>query len=214
MLRGRKMKIDWKIAYFIGVLHSDAHIYKFNNKKEGSVRNRLLLQIGPKSLPMANKFKQILYTKFGRDVNIRKLPNKEAYKIQASINLIYPLLKNWQKYNLPLEIKEDSLLFGAYLAGLIDGDGYVKYKKYKGQIFACQIKIAAKEPLEEIASLIELHLNCKVHYEKDKNKRGTGYNTCFLISSKNYRYLLENLEPHLTIPYKKERITTVCHKWL
>lgn len=208
------MKIDQEIAYFIGVLHSDAHIYNFFNKKENNMRNRLLLQIAPKSLPMATKFKQVLHTKFGRKVNIRKLPNKQAYKIQASINLIYPILKYWEKYNLPLEIKRDNKLFGAYLAGLIDGDGYVKYKKIKGKIFACQIKIASKEPLEEIASLIKTHLNCKVHYEKDKNKRGTGHNTCFLISSKNYQYLLENVEPHLTIPYKKERIIAVSNKWV
>ena len=115
-------RIDKDVAYFLGVLHSDGCIYFFNNKKENRKQIRLNLTIGKKSIPMALKFQRILSTHFNRTVNLRKVPNKEAYVIQTSINRLWYLFKNWKDQNIPREIKDSYRLFGVYLAGLIDGD--------------------------------------------------------------------------------------------
>jgi hypothetical protein len=206
-------KMDAEIAYFIGVLHSDGCIYRFNDKKRKRIQIRLNLTIGQKSLPMASEFKRILFKRFGRTVNIRKVPNKISYMVQTSINRLYWLFKQWEDKSIPFIISNDSVLFGSYLAGIIDGDGYVKLKKRDGKTFACQIKISAGYIHYQLLEQIKFHLGCGAHIEKDVNKKGMGYSHCFLISKKNYRYIQHLILPYIKMPYKKERIKEYIKKW-
>ena len=207
-----KNKINQNLAYFIGVIHSDGCFYKFKDKIKKRIQIRLILYVGEKSIPMSIKFKKILFEQFDRNVNIRKVPNKESYVIQTSINKLWPIFKNWNKNIIPPQIKKESNLFGAYLAGLIDGDGHIKIKKNENSRTIPQhvIKIASDRKLKELKKLIELHFNCSVHFENDK--RSKAFNTCFYISKKNIKMIMKNTFPHLVLQHKKQRIKNYNEK--
>lgn len=200
------IKINKDIAYFIGVLHSDGYIYVFNDKKRNRRQIRLGLEIGTKSITMGLKFKKILLDYFGKSVNLRQRPNKTTLNLQTSINKFWNILKNWNDGKIPEDIKNDKVLFGAYLAGLIDGDGHIKIKKdIKGRVIPqCVVKIASNRPLEDVKNLIEFYMNCKVHFEF-KNI-GKGVNTCFYISKKNTEFFKNYIYPNMVMPYKLNRL--------
>ena len=198
--------IDKNIAYFIGVLHSDGCIYFFNNKKRNQKNIRLILGVGKKSIPMALKFKKILALYFNREINLRKIPKKDSYVICTSINRIWHIFKEWHKGNIPGNIKDDYLLFGAYLAGLIDGDGHIKIKhNTKDRIIPqCVVRITSDHPLKDVKQLIEKHIGCKSHFVYDR--RSKAVETCFYISKKSIDFTKKHIYPHLVMPYKKEKL--------
>lgn len=200
--KNKEIEIDKNLAYFLGVLHSDGCIYVFNDKKENLKRIKLALDVGNRSIPMAMKFKNILFDYFGRKVNLRKKHTKNTYRLNTSINRIWYIFKRWYKYKVPKSITKNPYLFGAYLGGLIDGDGYVKIKhNIKNRVTPqCVIKIASNRSLKKIKDLIELHLDCNVHFEFDKNNKGV--DTCFYVSKKNIDYVKTFVLPHMTIPHK------------
>ena len=197
-----EFKIDTNIAYFIGVLHSDGYIYTFNDRKRKRKQIRLGLQIGRKSIPMAMKFKKILFDYFGKTVNIRLKPNTNLLCIQTSVNRIWNILQNWGRGKLPVEIKANKILFGAYLAGLIDGDEYIQIKNNtKDRVIPqCVIRIASDCPLADIKDLIKEYIKCSVHFEFHKTNKGV--NTTFYISKKSIEFIESYIYPHLVMPYK------------
>ena len=202
----KNFEIDKDISYFLGVLHSDGCIYFFNDKKRNRKQIRLNLTVGKKSIPMASKFQRILCTHFNRTVNLRKIPNKEAYAIQTSVNRLWYIFKNWTNQNIPQEINDNCVLFGAYLAGLIDGDGFVQIKNNTQDriIPQCVIKISSSKPLEKVKSLIKDHFGCKPHFEYDK--RSNTVSTCFYVSKKNLNSMENYILPHIVMLYKAERL--------
>lgn len=196
------LNIDTNLVYFIGVLNSDGYIYIFNDKKRNRRQIRLGLEIGTKSITMGLKFKNILFNYFGKSVNLRQRQNRTTLSLQTSINKCWNLFKNWNNGKIPEDIKNDKSLFGAYLAGLIDGDGYIKIKKDVADrlIPQCVVRIASGRPLEHIKSLIEEHVKCRVHFEFHKKSKGV--NTNFYISKKSIQFVEEYVYPHLVMPHK------------
>lgn len=202
------LEIDEKLAYFIGVLHSDGYVYLFKDKKRKREILRIKLTVSDKSLPMALKFKNILLTKLGREVKLRKDKRKDEYNshtIETSVNQLSTYFTHWKR-NMPTEIKTNINLFGAYLAGQIDGDGHIKIKKSQKDraLPQCHIKISSSRPLEEIAKAISKFFNCKAHYQYDK--RNKGVDTCFYVSTKNAQIIKKYVYPHLIIPRKREKL--------
>jgi len=153
---------------------------------------------------MSQKFKDIFSNSFGRTTNIRKIPNKNAYCIQTSINTLWYAFKTWNKIGIPTEISNNKILFGAYLAGIIDGDGTVKIKNNKDRVIPQYVvKIASDHPLREIKILIRKYLDCSTYFEYDN--RSNGVNTCFYLSQKNICFIKDNVYPHIELLHKKER---------
>lgn len=206
------IKMDQNLAYFIGVLHSDGCIYIFNDKKKDKLSIRLNLTIADKSLEMAKRFKQILLYYFNRNVNIRKSNNNGLNVIQTSINQIWSIVQHWQKGQIPHEIRGDKVLFGAYLGGLIDGDGHIKLKNNtKDRVIPqCVIRISSDRQLDEVSYLVERYLACKVHFEHDR--RGKGVDTCFYVSKKNVEFIESFISPYIFINHKKERLSNYILK--
>ena len=103
-------------------------------------------------------------------------------------------------------IKGNKALFGAYPAGLIDGDGCIKIKNnIKDRVIPqCVVKIASGRPLEDVKNLIEFHINYKVHFEF-KNI-GKGVNTCFYVSKKNIEFFKNYIYPNMVMPYKLSKL--------
>jgi len=195
------LNFDENISYFIGVLHSDGCIYLFNDKKRNKIQIRLTLKIGERSIPMALKFQKVLFDYFNRTVNLRKLPNRNAYCIQTSINRDWDIFKDWNKGKIPEDIKINKISFGAYLAGLIDGDGHIKIKKNKDRIIPqCVIRIADNKPLIEVGILIEKYLKCNVHFVYQKENKCV--ETCFYVSKKNINFVRDYILPHIELTHK------------
>ncbi len=195
--------IDEDVAYLIGVLHSDGCIYHFNDKKRNKIRIRVIVTVAQKSLQMLESFRDIFSEKFEKKIKIRKIPKKNYFSIQTAVNSIYHIIQKWEHHKIPLEIIGSKNLFGAYLAGVIDGDGCVKYRKHAKNM---EIRISAGHKLLELASLIRFHLECGCHFTKDKSKTGLGYNTIFNVSPKNFNFLMNFVHPHIKISHKSEKL--------
>jgi len=199
--------IDEDVAYLIGVLQSDGCIYEFYERKTNRHRIRLSLGVGMNSLPMSEKFKRILAESLNIHVTIRKSPSREnSYQIQTSINRKAKLFREWKKEELNNEISNKIELFGAYLAGLIDGDGHVKIKNnHDRDIPQCIIRIAEDRPMKTLQQLILKFFNCQVHFEKNADSKCV--QTCFYISKRNIVLFYKYVYPHLTLKHKLWRLS-------
>jgi hypothetical protein len=205
-------KINNNVAYFLGVLHSDGCIYTFNNKVTNRKQIRINLGVGKRSIPMSKKFAQIFLSSFGRTVNIRKVPNKESYVIQTSINRLWYLFKNWNNEKIPIEIQKNKILFCTYLAGLIDGDGHIKIKNNIDRILPqCRVRISSSHPLIPVGNLIKKYLNCAVHYYYVKTENSV--DTCFYVSKKNIYDVKKYVIANMVLPHKIDRFNEYLKKY-
>lgn len=198
------LNFDKTLAYFIGVLQSDGSIYFYYNKKEKRTRIMLNLAVSEKSLPMLMAFQDGLSTKFNRKLEIRK--NYRGYfEMKTTINRLFFIFKKWDNYQIDREIEEDPLLFGSYLAGLIDGDGYIKLKKNKdrrlGQL--C-VQISGPQKLVKIKEILERYTSAKVHFQKYKGKNC--YDTVFYVTYKSIPFLKSFVIPNIKLKYKSDRL--------
>ncbi len=205
MLRDNEIKIDDNLSYLIGVLHSDGYIYCFNDRKKNKKYLRLRLAVAESSLRMAVKFQRILLNSLGKNVNIRKDRKRNLYTLETSVNRLGKTFQRW-KEKIPEEIKQDITLFGAYLGGLIDGDGHIKIKNnIKDRIVPqCVIIIASSSPLEDVKRLVEKFFGCKVHFEYDHQSRGVS--TCFYVSNKNISLIESYVFGNLSLKHKIETL--------
>lgn len=198
------MEIDEDLAYLIGALHSDGCIYKFYDKKEKFTRIRLMFVVSKKSLPMLQAFRDIFHKKFDRNLNIRNRKNGQ-FELATSINKIYHIFRDWKRYNLDESIENSPSLFGSYLAGLIDGDGCVKFKNNKDRkINQLMIAISGPEKLFKVKELLETFTSCKVHFYKYKT--ANCYDTGFYVTYKNLEFMRDFVTPCIRLKYKKNKI--------
>jgi len=156
-----------EVAYWLGVLHSDGKRVCYAVRKNGQLyfRWELALEVGPKSLPMLKKFKWIFDSKFRRKLKIHRLSSGK-YKIGTSIKRLIGELEalevDFCGTSIPSWVADNPELFGAYLAGRIDGDGDVRIKGYKRRTPQCAIRIHDKTPQMELKSTIEKRLRLSV----------------------------------------------------
>lgn len=112
----------------------------------------------------------------------------------------------------PNWVLRNSGLFGAYLAGIIDGDGSIRaINKYRPQM---RIKVTSGKTQSELAKVIKERFSCWVKItkrEKDsilkgRKIHGKFYELEFNVSGKNYKFIYKYILPHLALQYKKERL--------
>ena len=205
--QSKNVTINEDVAYLMGVLQSDGCIYNFYDKKRKKMYTRLILTVAPKSLPMAIRFQKILSQYFGITVNLRNIPNTHYYRIQASINRLKDNFANLKNEHLLEPVRCNISLFGAYLAGLIDGDGHIKIKNNHDRIFPqCVVRISEDHPMYTVNYLLKKFFDCNSHFEKDANSRCI--DTCFYISEKNIHLFYKYVYPHITLKHKIERLNT------
>ena len=205
------------LAYFIGVLHSDGCIftYSFRNK----TRQRYILDVGKKSLPMLKKVNDIFREGFGRKLKVRKKLHKNekpTFLIEVGIANLRDTFARLKidKEKLAPWVKNNQRFFCAYLAGVIDGDGDIFIKR--PQYPQCRIRITAGEELPELMKLIRRHLKCFCNVERvivstyalprPKIKFGIGYRHCFYLSLKNMKLFKKFVLPHITIKHKRRKL--------
>ena len=204
-------------AYWIGVVQSDGYFKKQFVKKTGKILYYIALHIGKKSLPMQKKFKIISRKLFNRKGGsyVYTSPEKQIrYMYQFSckefLNLFeYFSIRLVDPPTPPKFIRKDNRLFGAYLAGMIDGDGDVRVCRPKYP--QCKVRISGRCCPHALISTIKDIMGCKVNHRKRvalKNIRGrefigTTYIIEFYVSKKNITFINEKVMPHLALAYKK-----------
>jgi hypothetical protein len=158
--------ISEDLAYWIGVAQTDGYFKKQNYKKKQIIRYYICLSVAESSIEMLEKFKkvskEIFYLKGSLWKNHKR--NLTTYKFGCK-NLLHLFKSLDIDFNDPPKppswIIEEEKYFGAYLAGIIDGDGNVEVKR--PQYPQCMIRIYSSCKQEELIKSIKDHLTCSVY---------------------------------------------------
>jgi len=209
-----KISLSEGLAYWSGVAQSDGSFKKHSTKKP---RYEIGLGVNKKSLPMVIKFKEISKRLLHRNAKIFKRKNQNVWDFCIGVSR---LTQEFNKLDInfddppkpPKWCAEDIKFFGAYLAGIIDGDGNIRVKRKRYP--QCAVRIISGHKQNELRNFITMKLSCSSHttrYEADRtlegrNIHGVWYELEFLISSKNYRIVKEFILPHISIEHKKDKI--------
>lgn len=164
-----------------------------------------------KKLKKYFKIKGSVYqTYFNHKLNHFRFGCQQILRLLNELDVFY---KN--PVSPPAWVLQEEYLFGAYLAGLIDGDGDVRISRKKYP--QCKVRIhGSKEPKRLVAE-IERHLKCGAHSTirirvnklKGRVFKSRGSVTEFAISKKNILFINKYVVPHLTLEYKKDKIMKI-----
>lgn len=213
------------LAYWIGVAQSDGCLTQYivnRGRYKSREESRIEMSIGvcSKSLPMLNKFRDLSGTLFNRQCQIWKTKRKDEWKFHMGAKSLLTLFRKLDidltsnTFIPPFWVTQKSKYFGAYLAGLIDGDGDVCVKRPKYP--QCAISISSGSFQDILAQKITQILSCSV-YQTKQHKRcfskklgrfieGTGYKLVFYASRKNNEFISSFVIPHLQLLHKKKTI--------
>jgi hypothetical protein len=187
-------------AYWVGVAQSDGYFKKITHKKTKVIRYFISLRIGLKSIPMQNKFIEI-------SQKILKIKGCKSYYKNGegfdqfdyqfgckNLLLLFKQLKlNFSQLIPNKFIIKNKKMFGAYLAGIIDGDGDVRLKR--PQYPQCIIRITSSKKPIELMKNIKLILKCGINSSKheqistilNRTFNSSSYRTEFSVSPKNFK---------------------------
>lgn len=216
MIKDIKIQPSNELAYWIGLVHADGRFSKWmrkSGKQEIELhmesKSESLIKEFQKGLAFINRFPRYHY-RAKRNVFTCKASVKSIFLLLQSLNLAMPK----HKFVAPFFIRNGRILFGSYLAGIIDGDGDVRIKRIKYP--QCVVRITSKFKETMLIDLIKQFLNCSVSNIKRSGKRylrkedrfivGTWNSIEFLVSSKNFGFFLSFILPNMKLGYKKEKI--------
>lgn len=202
-----------QLAYWIGVAQTDAYLYRTKDGKKFFVR----MTVGQKSLEMLNKFRNYSGLIFDKTPKIYHDKKRNAYMFRMGAN---KLLKFFEENEIefsdpptpPSWILLDNKLIGAYLAGIIDGDGDVRIKR---KVYPqCVVRITSGKSPKKLQNLIEKLLKCSTSITKMTRKSSYqgreifGQYFCleFYISPKNIEFIEKFIVPYLALDYKRNKI--------
>ncbi len=208
------LKPSAELAYLVGVIQCDGCLDIYHNKRRGITYYRISVSVGKKSLPMLERFQSIANSILGSNVKMYKCKN-EAFKCTIGVKR---LLKPFEDLDIilsdppipPKWVILNSTYFGAYLAGLIDGDGCIVVKRPKYP--RCVIEIVSGNKQTILAKATEEILGCSVfqRYRNPIRKNGRigngWYELSFYVSSKTLKFVSDFVMPHLQLVYKREKL--------
>lgn len=205
-------------AYWLGVMQTDGNFrtYPVKEKKRRIpyLKSECRVIVSHRSLPMISKFHKLSNELFDKHVFLTK--NKRGQHVCRVY--VRKLLRIFEGLNIrfndppvpPAWIKNSNMNFGAYIAGVIDGDGYVKLKRNRDRrVPQCVVTISSGKPQYELAKSIQDNLNCKPQIVERTNigRKGTWFELTFYISRKtNLRRIEKSVLPSIMIPHKRIRI--------
>ncbi len=220
-----KIKPSVELAYWTGVVQSDGSFQKYFNKRKKKISVNVYLTVSKKSLLMLKKFQKISKTVFSRKSKIFKLHKRNSYELHIGVK---NFLKDFEKLNIifgdppfpPKWTLKNKKFFGAYLAGLIDGDGDVRIKRKKYPV--CVIRITSGSLQAKLAKAIIHALRCAVSvtpkYREVKFKnyliKGHFSQLEFLISKKNSVFIKNYILPQIQIKHKSNLLRGFLEKKL
>lgn len=213
-----------ELAYWTGVAQSDgcltSYVVKNNRYKTGKeTRIEISLDVCSKSLPMLEKFKNLSNIIFHRNCNVWKT-SRRSLRFHMGVKSLLLLFKKLDidltssLFIPPIWTLKEPKCFGAYLAGIIDGDGSITIKRPKYP--QCSITIYSGFWQDVLSTSITKILGCsayqsKVHrisFSKNLNRsiEGTTYKLTFYASTKTSKFMLKFVIPHLQVNYKKKNL--------
>jgi len=204
------IKILADVAYFIGAAQSDGCLYSYLDR--GYSRSRIYFHVSKYSLPMLRKVKEVSGL-FGTKANITK-NTTNGFCFSFDLKKCFSLFKKFDLKivdpPIPPRWASSKKFFGAYLAGLIDGDGNIRVKNRFGRYRSCSVRIFSKNKPTVLASAIRKTCDCSVRispvitngYFHGKSVHGTCFESEFYISKKTYSFILNFILPYLTISKK------------
>jgi RNA recognition motif-containing protein len=202
-MKNLEIKPSNELAYWTGVVQSDGYLDVYHCKNRNRTYYRISIDTSSKSLPMVKKFRKISNQHLGRNVKIFECKN-DVFKCTVGVKKLLPLFKELDiKFSDP-QIPPNWTLstiqfFGAYLAGVIDGDGNINVRKRRNK---CVITIFSKNKPVHLLEAIKTMFSCGGHISF-KNRC---YHTQFEISRKNYQFVKNFILPHLAIMRKREKL--------
>jgi hypothetical protein len=214
-----------KLGYWVGVAQSDGCLRRYLEKRRNVTRFIVSLEVAKLSLPMIYKFQEISNEVFNRSVSVFKENRRDVWVFNIRVN---SLMKTFQYLELkfgdpptpPKWSITTTVLFGSYMAGLIDGDGDVRIKRKKYP--QCVVRISSGGRQGDLSAAITKTMNCSVSITSTKRDkeiggrkfRGLTYSLEFYVSSKNYEFIKDFILPFITIKYKKEKLKSYIEsKW-
>jgi hypothetical protein len=225
------LKPSCELAYWVGVAQTDGSVKKriyfdgSQNRKKYLVR--IEFGVSKRSLLMLKRFKEISKKILMRD-------NKIFFNKRCQYNF-YLGIKSFSQdlHRLDISFSDpptppfwcilDVSFFGAYLAGVIDGDGSVRisYRKYP----QCQIRISSGFPQDDLKKAIALVFNSSAWIIKKKERvslvegrrilNRNDWVLEFTFNKKNKDLFLEYVLPWVQIKHKKEKLEkfSVLKRW-
>ena len=204
-------------AYWIGVAQTDGHLHIGKAKKSGVEVCFVVLNVGKKSIPMLNKFVYVSRNVFGvrghlnsRLNHIGTLTYSYIFGCKRFVSNFETLQIDFKQVIPPDWVLENNELFGAYLAGVIDGDGDTRISRIKYP--QGYIRIYSGHIIDKFVKAIKRFLNCGVFIEKRVRVRKIGnyefISHCFTIefqvTYKNLDFFKKYVVDNIAIEYKRK----------
>ncbi|MBI2655468.1 hypothetical protein HYX06_03535 [Candidatus Woesearchaeota archaeon] len=206
-------------AYWIGVAQTDGHLHIPKATSYSAKNCKVVLGVGIKSLPMLNKFIVISRSVFGLKGHLCSRINHNGTKIHLYnfgcnrfVSNFETLQINFKQVIPPDWILENNELFGAYLAGVIDGDGDTRISRIKYP--QGYIRIYSGCRINKFITAIKTLLNCGVFVEERVRTRRIGdysflshcFTIEFQITYKNLDFFKNYVVDNIAIEYKRKVI--------
>lgn len=211
-----QLKPSKELAYWVGVAQSDGCLNKYSQKERRNPQYKISMEVNEKSKPMLIRFVELSNTLLKRKSGIWKT-NRSTWCMHIGVSNLIDL---FQKMDIKFRdppippnwcLRKESFL-GAYLAGLIDGDGNVKIKRSKYPV--CVVTISSGIEQTKLCEAIKNKLKCGASISKEIKKgylgdrliEGIGYRLEFLVSYKNIKFFKLFIVPHIQLERKKSKL--------
>ncbi|MBI2546986.1 MAG: hypothetical protein HYW23_00905 [Candidatus Aenigmarchaeota archaeon] len=205
-----------ELAYWMGVLQSDGCLTtrKYRDRKSQII---VKVEVAPKSLEMVKKFSQLSELIFDRKAKIFELGSGK-FKFSIGVSQLIPIFERLDidardPPRPPVWVSADYTKFGAYLAGLIDGDGDVRIKRSKYP--QCVVRITSGKAQIFLQKAVKEMLKCGVTITHrsgvsmlgDRKIVGKWYCMEFVVSKKTRDFIKKYILPEMTIEHKIRKLT-------
>lgn len=211
------MEITPEFAYWLGVVQTDGSYFTgyINKKKKNPTIGHIInLEVSGKSRDMIEKFVKVSTEVFDSKAKIgnriKRVNGKEFPALNTTLG-IGRYINEIKSFGINLKLIEPPKIFttpeqvGAYIAGLIDGDGSIRIKLNKHvKRRECYIRIASGNEPKELKDFIATTLISNVHYRKQRNVEA--FDLEFLINHKNRDFFRKFILPQMAIVRKKDKL--------
>ena len=213
---------DWRtqeFAYWLGLIQTDGYLRTVERKG----KNRTFIGFCSKDRVLVERVKSLSLRFLGRRGAI--FTNKIG--VSEARFSVKNLMRRFACEGItfddppcpPSSIARDNILLGAYLAGVIDGDGDVRIKRPSYP--QCGIRVSSGKSQDALAEALRKSLNCGVSISKRTKTSvldgriivGTYYALELLVSKKTQSFFRSFVVPWIVLDRKRNKIEAFTSRW-
>lgn len=211
------------LAYWIGVAQTDGYFKKQYIKQKKLYRHQIRLNVGYCSIEMLEKFRRLSAEIFNVKGAIWYDTKRSAVEYTFGAKNLLPVFDQLEidfsdPPKPPQWIIQHNAYFGAYLAGVIDGDGDVRI--HRPSYPQCAIRITSGSPAIKLYNAIKKTMSIEASlYARITNSvyqgrkiEGNCYKIEFCVSPKNIDFFEKYIISHMAIERKRNKITGYIEK--